>query len=386
MKTVYIDCIFGVSGDMMLGALVACGVPLSHLEKELGKLGVEGWKLRQESRKISGIAATHIVVETGHSHEHRHLSHIRGIIESSGIPDRAKKRAVAVFTRLAEAEAVVHGTTPEKIHFHEVGAVDAIIDVVGACIGLEYLGVDRVAAAPIRMGTGTVKCAHGLMPVPVPAVVELTKNAPTVRTGWDGEITTPTGAAIVTTLAETWGRLDGLIPERSGYGAGTKTWDDHPNILRIVVGTTEQPAGTFETDRCVLVETNIDDMNPEVYGYLSDRLFESGALDVFTTAVSMKKGRPGTLVSVLCTENDADTIAGLLLAETTTIGVRKTVVERVKLARESRTVDTEFGPVRVKAVSIDGGERITPEYDDCARIAREQNVPLIRVYEAVRLS
>ncbi|MCD6308950.1 MAG: nickel pincer cofactor biosynthesis protein LarC [Candidatus Latescibacteria bacterium] len=384
MKTAYIDCIFGISGDMMLGALVSCGVPVDSLRTELEKLGVNGFELREEPLTASGITAAHVEVVTEHQHEHRHLSHIRDIIESSGLSDRTKNRAIRIFTRLAEAEATVHGTTPEKIHFHEVGALDAIVDVVGACIGLEYLGVERVVSSPIRLGTGTVKCAHGLMPVPVPAVVELTKGVATVRTAYNGEITTPTGAAIVTTLADSWGELVDFVPGSAGYGAGTKKWDDHPNILRITIGETAAANDGFDTDHRLLIETNIDDMNPEVYGYISDRLFDAGALDVFMTPISMKKGRPATLLSVLAEETTSQALVGIMLTETTTIGVRITNVVRKKLKRELRTLDTPFGPVRVKVVTVGGRERITPEYEDCARIARERNVPLISVYESIR--
>jgi len=372
MKTAYIDCIFGVSGDMMLGALVSCGVSMDYLGAELEKLGVDGFELREEPLTISGIAATHVEVVTEHQHEHRHLSQIRDIIESSGLSDRTKGRATRIFTRLAEAEATVHDTTPEKIHFHEVGALDAIVDVVGACIGFEYLGVERVVSSPIRLGSGTVKCAHGVMPVPVPAVVELTKGVPTVRTSYDGEITTPTGAAIVTTLAGTWGDLDDFVADSTGYGAGTKEWNDHPNLLRITVGETADVDDGLDTDRCLLLETNIDDMNPEVYGYLSDRLFEAGALDVFMTPIYMKKGRPATLLSVLAEETKSQACAVIMLTETTTIGVRISKVVRKKLERESRTLDTTFGPVRVKVVTVGGRERIAPEYEDCA------------VYESIR--
>jgi len=381
MKVAYFDCIFGVSGDMILGALVACGVPLSYMREELGKLGMHGFELRERKVVLSGISAVKVDVVTEHQHEHRHLSHITDIIESSGVADRVKERAVRIFTRLAEAEATVHDTTPEKIHFHEVGALDAIVDVVGACIGLEYLGVEEIVSSPVRLGTGNVRCAHGLMPVPVPAVVELTKGVPVVRTGYDGEITTPTGAAIVTTLAGSYGYLEHFTAGTAGYGAGTKEWDDHPNILRITVG--DIPEHT-DVDQCLLLETNIDDMNPEIYGYLVDRLLEAGAMDVYMTSVYMKKGRPATMLSVLADDATVHTLLGVMLSETTTLGVRISRVVRKKLEREVRTVETEFGPVRVKVARLNGRERFAPEYEDCARIARERNVPLLAVYEAVR--
>jgi len=383
MRTAYIDCVFGVSGDMILGALVACGVPLETLECELGKLNITGFSLRGEKVSHAGIAAQRIEVLTENQHEHRHLSHIRDIIESSALSDRVKRQAVDIFTRLAEAEARVHGTLPETVHFHEVGALDAIVDVVGACIGLEYLNVDTVVSTPLYLGTGMIECRHGMMPVPVPAVVELTRNIPVVRTGIEGEMTTPTGAAIVTTLASSYGPAEAFTPVAVGYGAGSRRREHIPNVLRITVGESRTD---YDEDRCVLVETNIDDMNPELFGYVSGRLFEAGAKDVWTTPVIMKKGRPGTILSVLAEVHDADMIADTLFTETTTIGVRLTEVARKKLRREERTIETRYGPVLVKVVFVNSGERITPEYEDCVRIARKQGIPLQEVYDEVRRS
>ncbi len=381
MKTAFFDCVFGVSGDMILGALVDCGVPLEELTKELQKLHVPGFELRGETVNHSGIAAIHIDVLVEEQHEHRHLSAITKIIESSDLSSRVKQRALRVFERLAEAEARVHGTTPEKIHFHEVGALDAIVDVVGACIGLEYLGIDTVVSTPLHFGTGTVKCAHGIMPVPVPAVVELTQGVPVVRTGIDGEMTTPTGAAIITTLADSFGYDGTIIPEVSGYGAGKRERTGMPNVLRLTVGST---ALGYEEDRAVLIETNIDDMNPEVFGYVSGRLFDAGAKDVYMIPMYMKKGRPGTLIGVLTDEAGLSTMMEILFAETTSIGIRINRITRRKLKREEKMVSTEFGPIRVKTVHWGTNERITPEYEDCARIARERGIPLSQVYTAVR--
>ena len=383
MKTAYFDCLFGVSGDMILGSLVACGVPLDHLGNELGKLGVDGFELKESKVSRSGISAVHVDVKTKPQHEHRHLGQIKNIIESSTLSGRIKEKAVRIFTRLAGAEANVHGTTPEKIHFHEVGALDAIIDVVGTCIGLEYLQVDTVVSSPLSFGTGTVTCEHGVMPVPVPAVVELTKGIPVVRTIRKGELTTPTGAAIVTTLASSYGHLENFISEVSGYGAGSRESEEHPNVLRITIGKTTH---LFDEDHSVLIETNIDDMNPEIFGYLSDMLLSAGAKDVFMSPLYMKKGRPGTLLSILTDESLKDTILSIIFSETTTLGVRITGVKRKLLKRESRIVDTEFGPVQVKVAFVDGAKRFAPEYDDCSRIAREKGIPLVTVYDIVRKS
>jgi len=381
MNTAYFDCIFGVAGDMILGALVANGMPIEHLRKELGKLKVEGFELREKQQKINGISAVRVDVITEIQHENKHLSHIIDIITSSDVSEGVKDRAIRIFTRLAEAEAKVHGTKPELIHFHEVGALDAIVDIVGVCIGLEYFDVKNVVSTPLRLGTGTVKCAHGIMPVPVPAVVELTKGVPIVRTAIEGEITTPTGAAVVTTLASSYGPLENFTSSTVGYGAGLKVWEDHPNIFRISIGDVPR---AFETDRPFLLETNIDDMNPEVYGYLADRLLEAGAKDVYMSPVYMKKGRPGTILSVLADESDVDLFTEMILKETTTLGVRITRVLRKKLKRESRTVDTEYGPVRVKIATMNGHERWAPEFEDCTRIAREKGVPLLDVYMAIQ--
>ncbi|MFC1490878.1 nickel pincer cofactor biosynthesis protein LarC [Candidatus Latescibacterota bacterium] len=381
MKTAYFDCIFGVSGDMILGALVSCGVPLDKLVGELEKLNIDGFELHEEKVIRSGIEATHVDVITRHEHVHRHLSHIKDIIGSSTLSDRVKSNAIKIFTNLAEAEAKVHGTTIEKVHFHEVGALDAIVDVVGACIGLDYLGVETVVSTPLHLGTGTVKCAHGIMPVPVPAVVELTKNIPVVRTANDGEMTTPTGASIVTTLASSYGNIDNFTAETSGYGAGKKIREDMPNVVRITVGSTSQ---RIDEDTSVLIETNIDDMNPELYGYVSDLLFDAGAKDVYMIPIFMKKGRPGTLLSVLTDEELKDTIIDLLLSETTSIGVRISTVKRRKLKRDERIVNTELGAVRVKVVYVNGGERISPEYEECKVIAKEKGIPLLSVYDIVK--
>lgn len=381
MKIAYFDCISGISGDMILGALIHCGLPLDRLQSELEKLHLHGFEISERPVVYGGIAAVQVRVATGHEHEHRHLSRILGIIKTSALSDRVQSQAAAVFTRLAEAEARVHGTTPEEVHFHEVGAVDAIVDVVGACIGLEYFAVDAVVSTPLRLGTGTVKCAHGSMPVPVPAVVELTKGVPVVRTMIEGELTTPTGAAILTTLASSYGTLEEFIVETAGYGAGTRMREELPNLLRISIG---RVGGTYEIDHSVLLETNIDNMNPEVFGYLSDLLFESGVKDVYLTPIYMKKGRPGTLLSVITDEALIDSIVDILFRETTTLGVRISRVSRRKVRRGSGTVRTEYGPVQVKVSYGEGFRRFAPEFEDCARIARERKIPILSVYEAAR--
>jgi len=381
MKTAYFDCIFGVSGDMILGALVACGLPITYLREELGKLGLHGFELTEKVVTPSGISAVHVDVMTEHQHEHRNLSHIIEIIGSSNVSIKVKDQATRIFNCLAEAEAKVHGTTKEKIHFHEIGALDAIVDIVGVCIGLEYFGIERVVSTPLRLGTGMVKCAHGVIPVPVPAVAELIKNVPVVRTLIEGEMTTPTGAAIVTTLASSYGYVENFITKIVGYGAGSRQTEDYPNVLRITIG---DAPGSFDMDQCLLLETNIDNMNPEVYGFVERRLFEAGAKDVFMCPIYMKKGRPGTLLSVLTDDGAMERLLELMFMETTTIGVRITRVVRKKLKRDSRTVQTEIGPIRIKVADINGHQRYTPEFEDCARIAREKGIPLITVYDIIQ--
>ena len=381
MKIAYFDCISGIAGDMILGALLHCGMPLDFLRSELEKLHVHGFELREKQVVHSGIAAVHVDVVTEHQHEHRHLSHILHIIESSALSGRVKNQAARIFTRLAEAEAKAHGAAPEEVHFHEVGALDAIVDVVGACIGLEYFQADTVVSTPLRLGTGTVKCAHGSMPVPVPAVVELTRGVPATRTMIEGELTTPTGAAILTTLASSYGPVEEFIVEHVGYGAGTKVREELPNVLRISIGRVN---GTYEIDHSLLLETNIDNMNPEVFGYLTDLLFEAGARDVYMTPIYMKKGRPGTLLSVITDESLVDGMFEILFRETTTLGVRIERVSRRKVKRESKTITTPFGEVRVKVAYGNGFERFAPEFEDCVRIAREKGIPLLSVYEIVR--
>jgi hypothetical protein len=365
---------------MILGACVDAGLPLDTLREELAKLGVEGFTLGAGKVKQSGIAATHITVDTEEQHAHRHLRHIVEIIDGSTLSETVKANAKRIFTRLAEAEAVVHDTTPEKIHFHEVGALDAIVDIVGACICFEYFGVEKVAATPIHVGGGTVKCAHGVMPVPVPAVVELTKGVPVIHTAYDGEITTPTGAAILTTLTDSWGKLGDLNIEHAGYGAGSRTPEDRPNVLRIVIGELKPSA---HHEHSVLIETNIDDMNPEYFGYITEQLLENGARDVYMAPIYMKKGRPGTLLSVITDDNFIDTACEIIFRETSTLGVRISRVERRVLDRAQIEVETEWGTVRVKAARFDGADRLTPEYEECVRIAKQENIPLRDVYERI---
>ena len=380
MKVAYFDCFAGISGDMTLGALVDAGLSFAALKSELDKLSVREFTLSQRRVEKHGIAGTKIDVNAREGHVHRHLKDVLEIINSSAISASAKEKAACVFQKLAEAEAKIHGTTIEAVHFHEVGAVDAIVDVVGAIVGLELLEIEAIYASKFRFGSGHTRGAHGAMPVPVPAVVEMTKGFPSERTDIPYELVTPTGAALLTALASNIGETIQLRTESTGYGAGTRDVEQVPNLLRVEIG--ELVAGP-QTDAPVLLETNIDDMTPEIYGYLIDRLLKAGARDAFLTPVIMKKGRPGIQLTVLADPNKETELTELIFSETTTLGIRRLPVQRHVLERRADTVQTPYGPIRVKIADIGGKQRITPEYDDCARIARKKQVPILDVYKAV---
>ena len=380
MKVAYFDCFAGISGDMTLGALVDAGLSFAALKSELDKLSVREFTLSQRRVEKHGIAGTKIDVNAREGHVHRHLKDVLEIIDNSAISASAKEKAARVFQKLAEAEAKIHNTTIEAVHFHEVGAVDAIVDVVGAIVGLELLGIEAIYASKFRFGSGHTRGAHGAMPVPVPAVVEMTKGFPTERTDIPYELVTPTGAALLTALASNIGETIQLRTESTGYGAGTRDVEQVPNLLRVEIG---ELVTDTQTDTPVLLETNIDDMTPEIYGYLIDRLLEAGARDAFLTPVIMKKGRPGIQLTVLADPNKETELTELIFSETTTLGIRRLPVQRHILERRTDTVQTPYGPIRVKIADLGGKQRITPEYDDCARIAREQQVPILDVYKSV---
>ncbi|MBT5829040.1 MAG: nickel pincer cofactor biosynthesis protein LarC [Candidatus Latescibacteria bacterium] len=381
MKVAYFDCFAGISGDMTLGALVDAGLSFDLLKTELDKLNVPEFKLSQRRVEKHGIAGTKVDVDAQEGHVHRHLIDVLYIINNSSLSDAAKEKARKVFQKLAEAEAKVHGTSINEVHFHEVGAVDAIVDVVGVVIGLELLGIEKIYASKFRFGSGRTRGAHGAMPIPVPAVVEMTKGYPAERTDIPLELVTPTGAAILTALSSGIGEQIHLKTEITGYGAGTRDVEQVPNLLRVEIG---ELITDSQTDSPILLETNIDDMTPEIYGYIIDRLLEAGARDAFLTPVIMKKGRPGIQLTALTDPNKEREITDLIFSETTTLGIRRIPVQRHMLERRTDTVDTPFGPIRVKIANVNGKERVTPEYDDCARIAREKNVPILDVYKAVQ--
>lgn len=385
MKTLYFDCFAGASGDMILGALVGAGVEPNFLREQLSRLPVAGFSIDFETVNRSGLSATYARVETAHEHKHRHLSDIKQIIEGSRLSEPVKQRAVQIFTRLAEAEAHVHNEPVDHVHFHEVGALDAIVDVVGAAICFEALKIDRFVCSPIHVGSGMVKMAHGRFPIPPPAVTELLKGVPFYATDIKGELLTPTGAAIITTVCDEYGPIPQMLTETTGYGSGTREYHDFPNVLRVLLGETEDKTATDE--RLWMLETNLDDASPQIVGHVMDRVLELGALDCFFTPVQMKKNRPGVLLSVLCSRDEKEAVMRLLFMETTTLGIRSYEVTRRALQRSVVRVETQYGPIDVKVAHLDG--RVVnemPEFEQCRQAAANANVPLKVVEEAARVA
>ena len=388
-KIAYFDCFSGISGNMILGALVDAGLDLEQLRTELVHLPVSGYMLEAEPVHRQGLRGTHVEVHVVEQSVERHLADIEGIIQDSGLPEPVKTRSQAIFRRLAEAEAAVHGAPVDHIHFHEVGAVDAIVDVVGAAIGLWLLEIDRVYASPVHVGCGTVTCAHGTLPVPAPATLELLRGVPIYGRDVEAELVTPTGAAILTTLAKGFGDAPPMRLNHVGYGAGTQELPI-PNLLRLSIGEPVAKSEThpgkssgYEQDTVTLIEANIDDMNPQWYEHGMDRLFDAGALDVYLTPIQMKRNRPGVKLSVLVEEEHQSLVLDVLFTETTTIGVRTSPMARWKLTREKIVVDTPYGPVGVKVARQDDRIlNVAPEHRDCQRVAHEQGVPLKEVHQA----
>jgi pyridinium-3,5-bisthiocarboxylic acid mononucleotide nickel chelatase len=383
MKYAYFDCFSGISGDMTLGALLNAGVPVEQLRTELQGLDVPGWELATEKVWKNGMAATFAKVRAQDIQSHRSLSAILGIIEKSILAPTVKDRASAIFTKLGEAEAAVHDVPLEKIHFHEVGAVDAIVDIVGACVGFAALGIESFACSALNVGGGTAKMAHGVLPVPAPATARLLLGKPTYSNGVQKELVTPTGAAIVATLCTSFGPQPPMSVTAIGYGAGTADLEGQPNVLRLMVGEAAEKHTAAESETIRVLEANLDDMNPQIYGYFLEKALAAGALDVFATPVQMKKNRPGMLVTVLCKPEDEAKFHEMLFAETTTLGVRTYTAERRVLARQWETVHTAFGEVRIKVARLNGHIRqASPEFEDCRKLAEAKNVPLQRVMEA----
>lgn len=381
-KLLYFDCFSGISGDMILGALLDLGVPRSIVENQLKKLKVKTFKLRTTKVKRDGITAMKFHVEVSESHVKRNFSNIRKIIENSGLDDGVKKKSIEIFKKLFVAEAKVHGKKPHQIHLHEMGAVDAIVDIVGACVALKEIGADEIYSSPINVGKGFVKCEHGTFPVPAPATAELLKSIPVYSYGEKAELATPTGATIISSWATQYTDLPEMKIERTGYGAGSKILKSHPNLLRVFLGTSSEefPAST------TIIETTLDDMNPQNYGYLMDTLFREGALEVFYTNVQMKKNRPGILITVICKEEQVSRIIEHLFKETTTIGIRCRTDRRYELQREIKKIKTKYGTIRLKLSTLNGEvTQVSAEYDDCLRAAKKHGIPLKKIqFEALR--
>jgi pyridinium-3,5-bisthiocarboxylic acid mononucleotide nickel chelatase len=385
MKTLYFDCFAGASGDMILGAAVAAGVDPNYLREQLSLLRVDGFSIDFETLNRSGLSATYARVETAHEHKHRHLSDIRQIIEGSDLSETVKQLSVKIFTRLAEAEARVHNEPVDHVHFHEVGALDAIVDVVGAAICFDYLKIDRFFCSPLHVGSGMVQMAHGRFPIPPPAVAELVKGAPVYSSDIKGELLTPTGAAIITTVCSEYGPIPQMTTESTGYGAGTREYPDFPNVLRVMIGETDVEATTDE--RLWMLETNLDDASPQIIGHVMNRVLELGALDCFFTPVQMKKNRPGVLLSVLCGPAEKEPVMKLLFMETTTLGIRSYEVRRRALRRSIVQVETQYGQIDVKVAHLDGRTvNEMPEFEQCRAAAAKAGVPLKVVEEAVRVA
>jgi uncharacterized protein (TIGR00299 family) protein len=386
MKAAYFDCFSGISGDMTLGALVDAGCSLELMRRKLQDLQVPEWEISSEKVWKNGMAATYVRVKSEDSQTHRSLTTILGILEKSSLDLRVTERASAIFRKLGEAEAAVHDVPLEKIHFHEVGAVDAIVDIVGACIGFEELGLETFACSALNVGGGTAKMAHGILPVPAPATARLLLGKPTYSNGVQKELVTPTGAAIVATLCDWFGPQPAMKVSAIGYGAGTADLEGQPNVLRILAGDTADKNIDGHGGTIRVLEANLDDMNPQIFGYLLEKALAAGALDVFGVPVQMKKSRPGTLVTILCKPEDEGKFQEMLFAETTTLGVRSHLVERRALPREFVRVKTKYGEVRVKVALNEGrAQHASPEFDDCRKLAEEKNVPLHEVMEQAML-
>lgn len=382
MKVAYFDCHSGISGDMILGALVDAGVKLQTIRTGLAALGVKGYELKSRRVKRGLFGGTKVdVVLSPKAHTHsRTFTDIEKLIKRSKLPKSVIDDSIEIFLRIGKAEAKVHRTKIDKVHFHEVGAVDSIVDIVGGVIGMQALNVGQVLASPLNTGEGTVQCEHGILPVPAPATLELLKGIPCYSSGIPYELTTPTGAAMIGFWADAFQSLPLMTIQKSGYGAGSHIIKEHANLLRIIVGESEgKGAG-----KVVLVETNIDDMNPEFYDHIMDSLYSAGALDVFLTTIQMKKNRPAVKISVLAPPAKREAVSHILLTETSTFGIRFTEMDRIILDRQSMEVQTPYGKVAVKVGSLDGQLiHFSPEYDNCKQIARKKKIPVKTVYDAV---
>jgi len=384
----YFDCFSGISGDMTLGAFLDLGVPVEWLKDQLGRLPLAGFDICVDTVFRNGITAKSVRVQVEDDTTSRDHAQIRSLIINSPLSSNIKQMSRDIFERIAQAEAVIHGCTVDQVHFHEVGGIDAIVDIVGTALCMDYLGIKTVIASHIPLGKGFVSCDHGTLPVPAPATLGILKGVPVYGTKIPHELVTPTGAAILVTLAGSYGELPEMIIEKTGYGAGKRDIGSIPNLLRVIMGTgLESDTGqtsALHKDTVVVLETCIDDMNPEVFGFLMDRLFEQGALDVYWIPVFMKKNRPGTLVQVLCRRNLKEVLMDCILSETSTLGIRYYNAKRCMLTRETVIMKTAYGEIQVKRITEPGGSvRIVPEYEVCKNIALENKLPIRRVYDTI---
>jgi pyridinium-3,5-bisthiocarboxylic acid mononucleotide nickel chelatase len=385
MRIAYGDLIGGISGDMFVGAMLDLGLPLSKLKSELKKIPTLRYTLTISKKTVHSIRATHFQVVSPDKESERSWKQIRRLIAGSGLLPEVKETGIDIFSRLTEAEGKIHGVALEKVHFHEIGATDSIVDIMAAAIGAHELGIDAFHFSRIPLGRGLTRALHGPLPVPGPATLELLKGIPVQGIDLDGETVTPTGAAILSTLGKSFGAQPSMTMEKIGYGAGQRDFPNRPNVFRLVIGTDAVP---WSQEEMLVIETNIDDMNPEFYDYVFDRLIDAGARDVFLSPIQMKKNRPGTLLRVIAEPKDRDTLARIILSETSTIGVRYYPVGRIILKRISEKLKTRHGIIRVKVVEeLNGTRRVTPEYDDLKRIAAAKKIPLKLLYdELVRSS
>ncbi|MDP2682344.1 MAG: nickel pincer cofactor biosynthesis protein LarC [Deltaproteobacteria bacterium] len=380
MKTAYFDCCSGISGDMVLGALIDMGLDIKILRRELSKLHISNYSISASKARRHHITGTSFKVRFKESRHHRTFTDIKNLINKSKLSVKTKELSISIFFNLAKAEAKVHGCKVDEVHFHEVGAVDSIVDIVGTAIGMEQLEMENVYASPLPLGSGWVETAHGRMPVPAPAALELLRGVPVIPSPVKSELTTPTGAAIIKTIAKGFGNMPQMKMEKIGYGIGTRDFEQIPNILRIVTGE-----GSGGQEKLIMIETNIDDMNPQIYDYLMTRLFKKGALDVFLTPIQMKKGRPAVLLNVLCNEDKKAQVMDIIFEETTTIGIRTYEVNRYCLERDTKQVSTPYGKMHIKISQKNGKPiNIQPEYEDCRKIAEKKNVPLKKVMDSAK--
>jgi uncharacterized protein (TIGR00299 family) protein len=385
MKVAYFDCIAGASGDMILGGLLDAGLSEATLREELTALRLDDFDLHCRRVLRNGFSATKVDVLVADDVPARHLYEIETIVKDSSLSLAIKEQAIAIFRRLGEVEAGIHGTTPDQVHLHELGGVDTIVDVVGALVGLNALGIERIYASPLPMGRGFVRGAHGPIPLPAPATMALLTGVPVVGSDLEVELVTPTGAALLSSLASGFGPIPAMSLTAVGYGAGGRDLPV-PNVLRLLLGD-QSTSDSAITETLVMLETNIDDLNPEIYDYVVTRLLDAGGLDVFLSPIQMKKNRPGTLLRVLCRPDDINPLMSILFAETSTLGVRQQLVTRHCLARTMHTVETPYGPVRVKVAKWGGTQiKAAPEYDDCRRLAEMSGVPLREVYRVAEVA